>query len=172
MSDEPQPDIEEIENKKSFIATIEERKPHNSEVLTEDIYRKVNACLKTCMSINGTCKYVGISRATWYLWKQKAEKNKEQVYVEFFKMVEQALGYAEFRLLVEIQKDTSWQAKHSILKRRFNKDWGDKQEVELKAKSTVSHNFTGMSLEEKKKLLIEIVKAEKEAEPVKDDTQE
>jgi len=131
---------------------------------TEATKKMIIECFKDNLSLTGTCKAVGISTAGWYLWKKKAEIEKDPEYIEFFKLVDFTQAMAEKKLVQEISKDNSWQAKHAILKRRYHQEWGDKQEIDMTAKATVKHDFTGLTLEEKKQLLDKIVKEEKEDE--------
>ncbi len=127
------------------------------EILTDEMKEKVKKCLTASLSIQGTCRVIGISKSTWYLWKSKADAyndkklNRRKVddndlkYVEFFDMVHSALGDAELKLVLDIQSDKSWQSKHTILKRRFNNDWGEKQELNINQNSTVNHDFSSLS---------------------------
>ena len=43
------------------------------EVLTDEMFDKAKKCLVASLSIQGTCRVLGIARSTWYLWKKKAE---------------------------------------------------------------------------------------------------
>ena len=111
------------------------------EELTDELTEDARKYLIASVSIEGVCRLIGIARSTWYLWKKKADAARgkqgdkwknDQKYVAFFKMVDKALGQAEAKLVLDIQKDNSWQAKHAILKRRFNSEWGELQRIETK----------------------------------------
>lgn len=143
----------------------EENKIGRPELLTPELKKKAEQCLKIGLSVQGVCRVIGIRRSTWYLWKVKAERENEALYVDFFEMVEEALGFAEMKLLAEIQKDKSWQSKHTILKRRFQDDWAEKNALEIqielkeKLKDSPTIDLSLLDPEEEKLFLILTEKA-------------
>lgn len=102
--------------------------------LKNDMFDTAKKCIVWGQSIKGTCKMLGIARSTWYQWKKRAEKKNpkedDKIYIDFFEMVNKSLAQCELNLIIKIQKDSSWQSSHALLKRRFYEDWGDKQAVE------------------------------------------
>ena len=144
------------------------------EILTDEMHEKAKKCLVASLSIKGTCRVIGIARSTWYGWKKRAENPKskdDEKYIKFFKMVHTSLGDAELKLVLDIQADTTWQSKHTILKRRFNSDWGEKQEVNINQNDVVKHDFSGLSFKEKKELIKQLVLEEKEIKEANVDTE-
>lgn len=84
------------------------------------------------------CAYLGIDESTYYKWITKAkgdiENNKNSIYVQFFKSINEAEAKAEMRHLQNIVKasaDGTWQASAWYLERKHKAKWSAKQEVQL-----------------------------------------
>lgn len=126
------------------------------ESLTKYVWEKIELCIKSGTTIECACRNAKISRSTYYLWKEKAEVKKQKKYIDFFKMVEEATGYAELKLVLDIQKDTDWRSKAFILERRFP-DWTKKTEVKVndvsEPKKVIQYNVKDLSKEQLDEIL-------------------
>lgn len=75
------------------------------------------------------CRKVGISRQTFYDWREKGEDARKEgkhrsIYVRFLDRIEIAEAEAEAALVEKVMKTK--RGPLEILKRRFRKRWGDK----------------------------------------------
>ena len=77
----------------------------------------------------------GVSYVTFLSWKQKGEKDTEGPYLEFFNDIKRAEDCSKQTLLSRIKdagKDPRyWQANAWILERRFPKEFGKRERVDL-----------------------------------------
>ena len=80
-----------------------------------------------CAPIRTCCEYAGISVSTYYNWLSKGELN-EPGYVEFLESVRKLDLQVQIRLLQDIEKSSSWQAKAWILKNRWPDRYSDRSE--------------------------------------------
>lgn len=125
--------------KKKTKASAKKTQGRPSIKITKEMISTAIQCVKACLSIDGTCARMGIARSTWYLWEEKSKKPRikaNKPYVDFFAMIEKALGDAELKLVLDIQKTKDWKAKMAILKRRFASSWDDEYKDLLSGKET------------------------------------
>ena len=91
---------------------------------------KMGLPYKTCLNI------AGWSESAFYEWKQRAEgthpklRDTKKRYSGFMDELKRAEAIAQQKLLVDIQRDSSWVSKAWILERRWPKEFGQKMEVE------------------------------------------
>ena len=113
-------------------------------IITDKLKETVSQCISSSLSVSGTCRVAGISSSAWYQWKlwseayqKKTKKQKEKDLIgkecyDFFQVVEEALGKAELKLILDIQKEATAETKLKVLRRRFHDDWGEITTVENK----------------------------------------
>jgi hypothetical protein len=103
------------------------RKPKITEALIDDICQKIRAGA----SINRACSLAGISRETYYQWRQdvlyKRNRNTLALKVKLFKAVDQARQectfFIEMNMLSHAKKH--WQAAAWLMKTRDREEYGD-----------------------------------------------
>jgi len=94
-----------------------------------------------CSSIRGgsyilaACGRARVSRRSFYEWKERGEKEREEgrntIHVKFIDALEHAEADNEVMLVESVSSDVDWRAKMEILKRRYKERWGDSSKTEL-----------------------------------------
>lgn len=116
--------------------------------LNKDIESKIILALKTGAYIETAAAYAGISKATFYEWLRRGEREKQRVnkntrnktrkrelpFVELSDAIKKALADAEIRDIMKIEQasKTQWQAAAWRLERRFPDRWGRKDNYNMR----------------------------------------
>ncbi|MGH7901485.1 MAG: hypothetical protein ACRENZ_07080, partial [Thermodesulfobacteriota bacterium] len=79
--------------------------------------------------IEAACGLVGISKPTFFNWMNKGEKGQGQNCIDFFNRMKKAQSQVETRLIIQIEQDPSWQAKMTILERKWPERWGRRERL-------------------------------------------
>lgn len=98
--------------------------------LTKSREKTLLESIKIGMPIMESCQLAGISKTTYYNWKEKAEENRKE-YVDFLDSLKKAEITAQKNLIKIISLDKSWQSKAWILERRWPNAWGRKDKVDV-----------------------------------------
>lgn len=83
----------------------------------------------------------GIDYATFNNWMKRGEVAKSGIYFEFFHAckIAQAQARKKFTLVIaKASADGDWRAALEYLKRHDPENWGDRQDVNLKAESSIT----------------------------------
>jgi len=89
---------------------------------TPETIGKVLALLRNAVPINGACAIAGVHKGTWYGWL-KTDPGLKQAH-------DDAIEASEATLVLELRKETAWQAKAWLLERRFPERWRKRDQVE------------------------------------------
>jgi transposase len=83
--------------------------------------------------IETSCAAAGISKQTFYSWKEKGEEDPDSAYGEFLELVERARAQAEAANLRIIRKAAtdSWQAAAWLLERVYPERYGQRNRTTL-----------------------------------------
>jgi hypothetical protein len=105
--------------------------------LTEELMVSLCKTLSIGVDVNTACLREGISRATYYVWRQRGLGGEghepEEPYAQFVEAVDKAIANAEARMLANVVKaaDSDWRAAAWFLERRNREVYGSTQKVEL-----------------------------------------
>lgn len=102
--------------------------------LSEKVKEKFFAAISNGHTYESSCALAGISERAFYQWKAKGTDNNEKrnsEYVQFVQELAEKEALAKIKLLSDIQKSDSWQAKAWILERRWPEEWGRKDKVSV-----------------------------------------
>lgn len=79
--------------------------------------------------VETTCRYLGISKETWYRWFRTGEQQKKGIFRDFYDAIKKAEAAAEARNVAIIQEaaKTTWQAAAWFLERKYPERWGKKE---------------------------------------------
>lgn len=98
--------------------------------LDDDVIARVVRGLRNGTSFEGTARYAGISRATFYNWLDAAKlPDPDPMIVKFAIAVEDALGEWEVGAMERINADEAWQSDAWALERRKPAEYGRRIEV-------------------------------------------
>lgn len=89
---------------------------------TPETIGKVLALLRNAVPINGACAIAGVHKGTWYGWL-KTDPGLKQAH-------DDAIEASEATLVLELRKETAWQAKAWLLERRFPERWRKRDLIE------------------------------------------
>ncbi|MDV6237532.1 hypothetical protein CH379_018015 [Leptospira ellisii] len=102
--------------------------------LTKAVKEKFFAAISNGHTYESSCALAGISERAFYQWKAKgtdASEKRNSEYVQFVQELAEKEALAKIKLLSDIQKSDSWQAKAWILERRWPEEWGRKDKVSI-----------------------------------------
>jgi hypothetical protein len=102
-------------------------KPKKADIVmhsykTPETIGKVLALLRNAVPVEGACAIAGVHRGTWYAWL-KADAGLKQAH-------DDAIQASEATLVLELRKETAWQAKAWLLERRFPERWRRRDQIE------------------------------------------
>lgn len=88
---------------------------------TPELVTKVLTLIRNGVPIASSCAMTGIDKTTWYGWLRADAELKTQH--------DEAVAASEATLVLEIRKETSWQAKAWMLERRFPERWRKQEHI-------------------------------------------
>lgn len=102
--------------------------------LNDKVKEKFFAAISNGHTYESSCALAGISERAFYQWKVKGTdptEKRNSEYVQFMQELQEKEALAKIKLLSDIQKSDSWQAKAWILERRWPEEWGRKDKVSI-----------------------------------------
>lgn len=127
--------------------------------LTSEVKEKFLQAIKLGLHYDDCCDYSGISRTTFYDWKNRKEKK----FLDFLDALKEAESTAKAKLIGDLQKDRSWQSKAWILERRWPDSWGRKEKLQVDSKSEIDVNINSIAEELRKLPKNELLKIARKA---------
>ena len=97
--------------------------------LTEDLQNKIVSILEKGNYVETACALAGISKQTFYNWRNRGNTQKSGKYRGFLDAVEKAIATAEIADLKIIDQaaQKNWRAAAWLLERRSPERWGNKR---------------------------------------------
>lgn len=118
--------------------------------LTEEVHKKFVQSLRAGNYISTICKHLGISRYTYYGWREKGKPSDiydddgtvigteypDTIYGEFMRDVDHAIASSEINAVGALTShfEDDWRAAAEFLSRKFPERWNPKVAVELTGK--------------------------------------
>lgn len=103
--------------------------------LTNNVIESICASIRSGSYVGAACGRARVSKRSFYDWRKRGEKEREDgkstVYTRFVDALEHAEADNEVMLVEAISTHDDWRAKMEILKRRYPERWGDKSKTEL-----------------------------------------
>lgn len=103
--------------------------------LTNNVIESICASIRSGSYVGAACGRARVSKRSFYDWRKRGEKEREDgkstIYVKFVDALEHAEADNEVMLVEAISTHDDWRAKMEILKRRYPERWGDKSKTEL-----------------------------------------
>ncbi|RLB94385.1 MAG: hypothetical protein DRH26_01315 [Deltaproteobacteria bacterium] len=96
------------------------------------IIDKLTSCILSGMTIERACEYVNIDTKTYYNWLNAGRNSTEDsIFREFFHSIIGIEAKCIERHLKKIDKSPEWKSSAWLLERRFRKEYGKKESLEL-----------------------------------------
>ena len=95
--------------------------------LNEDVKNKLVNAIKAGNYIEASCRHAGISKTTYYRWKEEAKDCTRGKLFDFMKEIEQAEASVEIRVVAQWQThmEKDWRAGVEYLSRKFPDRWSN-----------------------------------------------
>jgi len=105
--------------------------------LTDELKEQFLKAYSIGLTIEKCCQYAGIDETTFYKWKKQEHRNP---YRQFFQSISKVESQVQIVLVNDIRNSEDWRAKAWILERRYPKDWGRHDNIDLTTKGDKVEN--------------------------------
>jgi hypothetical protein len=129
-----------------------------SSTMTPNVVRTILGFIAAGNYVAVACAAAGVSRRTYYTWRQHAESQPDSCYAEFVSLADKAFAAAEAANIQTIKKAaaTSWQAAAWLEERKHPDRWGQRSTTVLDGDLTVGIGAAGL-IEAARKAALETV---------------
>lgn len=117
--------------------------------LTPEVQAKIVQAIRSGNYAEVAAKYAGVSRATFYAWLERGERETEGPYLDFLDAIKAAESAAEVEAVAQVRLASreSWQAGMTWLERKFPDRWGRHDRYEITHKQPDVRTLTDEELE-------------------------
>lgn len=116
--------------------------------LTYGMIKRIATMIEMATPVQYAAMACGISKVTYYKWLKIGNASRSGIYYEFVNAIHRATAIAHSRSAIAIAsaQQGDWRAAAFVLERRFPKEWGkhDKLEIDATTKITVEERRQNM----------------------------